>query len=61
MLGARDSSKIYENKVVSHRVVPESDLNVRQKNRSSNIMPSTAARRGGAAEPRTILETAASV
>ena len=30
MLGVRDSSKTYENKVVSHRVVPESDLNVRQ-------------------------------
>ena len=29
MLGVRDSSKTYE-KVVSHEVVPESDLNVRQ-------------------------------
>ena len=28
MLGVRDSSKTYE-KVVSHEVVPESDLNVR--------------------------------
>ena len=30
VLGVRDSSKTYENKVVSHRVVPKSDLNVRQ-------------------------------
>ena len=29
VLGVRDSSKTYE-KVVSHEVVPESDLNVRQ-------------------------------
>ena len=37
MLGVRDGSKTYENKVVSHRVVPESDLNVRHfKNRAVN-------------------------
>jgi hypothetical protein len=30
VLGVKDSSKTYENKVVSHKVVPKSDLNGRQ-------------------------------